>query len=156
MFDLTSNFFDNSQYRVIFKDDINTPSEVMWALMLIYHPKSEYYEMPLSSRINLVLKDQGISGYDITTHQPTIDKIQLIYLTKTQMSLFNWEKKLEERDAFIASHPYDANTYEMLDKLMSSTPKLWDQFFSLQKQLEKEEGKTRGDIEESLTDKNII
>lgn len=155
--DPTQDFWNSPQNRVIYKHEYpNTPSNVMWALFLIYHPASEYYEMGLKSRISLVLKDFAEPNYDLTPHEETIQKIQEMSLTKTEQSLFNWEKKLEERDAFIASQAYDFNTYEALDKMMEKTSKLWDQYFSLKKQLDKEEGTTRGNVEESLTEKGII
>jgi hypothetical protein len=40
--------------------------------------------------------------------------------------------------------------------MMEKTSKLWDQYFSLKKQLDKEEGTTRGNVEESLTERGII
>lgn len=155
--DPTSDFWSNLQLRAVHKEEYpDTPSEVMWALYLIFHPSSEYYEMPLKSRISLVTTDIIGKEYDVTPHTPTIEKIQQLSLTKTQYALFNWEKKLEERDQFIASQPYDFSTYEALDKMMAQTSKLWDQYFSLVKQLEKDQGKTRGDVEESLSDRGII
>ena len=152
------NFWDNPQRLHIFSSEYeaNTPSNVMWALHLIYHPKSEYFDMPLKARTSLVLSDFDLKDYDLTPHADTIDRIELMSMTKTQRSLAKWENKLEERDEFISSHPYDSNTYEMLDKLMSQTSKLWDQYFSLVKQLDKEEGNIRGGAEESLVEKGII
>lgn len=35
-----------------------------------------------------------------------------------------WERTLHERDDFMASIPYTEATYELKDKMMSSTPKL--------------------------------
>lgn len=156
--DPQTNFWDNTQYKAIFKDEYqkDTSSDVMWALYLIYHPSSEYYEMPLKARTSLILRDFLTEDYDLSLHEESIKKIQELSLTKTQLAMFNWESKLEERDSFISSQPYDANSFEMLDKMMSQSSKLWDQYFSLRKQLEKDEGKTRGDVEENLSERGII
>jgi hypothetical protein len=67
-----------------------------------------------------------------------------------------WEKTLHERDDFISSVPYTLDTFEAKDKMMSLTPKLWDQYESIQERLTKESAKTRGDVEESLSEKQII
>lgn len=96
----------------------------MWVLYLIYHPASEYYDMPLKARTSLILRDFLTEDYDILQHDKSIQRIQELSLTKTQKAMFDWESKLEERDAFISSQPYDANSFEMLDKMMSQSSKL--------------------------------
>lgn len=78
-------------------------------------------------------------------------------LTKAERALMRWEKTLHERDDFIASVPYNETTYEMKDKLLANTPKLWDQYESISEKLLKErQAKTHGDIEESLAEKGDI
>lgn len=67
-----------------------------------------------------------------------------------------WEQTLHERDDFIASIPYTLDTFEAKDKMMAITPKLWDQFEAVLDRLNKEQGTTMGDIEESLSEKGII
>lgn len=131
-------------------------SQIMWTLFLIYHPSSEYYDLPLSTRTKLVLKDYLTEDFDLAAYETTTTKIISLTLTKTQAALQAWENKLEERNAFIAKQEYDANTFEMLDKMMEKTHKLWEQYFSIQKQLEKDQGRTTGDNEESLSDKGQI
>lgn len=78
-------------------------------------------------------------------------------LTKPKRLLAGWERKLEERDAFMHSLPYNEDTYEMLDKMMANTAKMWDQYLTILKKTESEvETTTQGDMELSLSQKGLI
>jgi hypothetical protein len=57
----------------------------------------------------------------------------------------------------MASIPYALDTFEAKDKMMASTPKLWDQYESILERLTKEKTHvTHGDQEESLSEKGDI
>lgn len=137
--------------------DSGTSSKIMWALHLMYHPESDYYELPLKVKQELISTDY-LDGepFDPSAFKNVLDKIIKYNFTKSQASMLAWETKLEERDAFMATQPYDFNTYDALDKMLGQTYKLWGQYFSIKKQLENDEGRTSGDIEESLADKGLL
>lgn len=72
--------------------------------------------------------------------------------------LNQWRKKLEERDEFINSTPYNASSYELLEKLLGNSKKIWDQYLMAEKEAEKDtnEGSVKGDIQESATELGLI
>ena len=144
--------------QIYFKEELanKVSSKVMNGLKLAFHPESDFYNLDLKSKEELIGKDYVGEEFFFASHGATIDKMLALYMTKPKRMLHNWETKLEERDLFIASKMYDDNTYEMLDKLMKETSKMWDNYFSIQKQVDKEDVRTSGDIEESASDKGLI
>ena len=64
--------------------------------------------------------------------------------------------KLEERANFIASLSYTADTFELLDKMMSASSKMWEQYLKCLKDVEAEQGITMGGAQESLSEKGLI
>lgn len=124
--------------------------------MLYIHPDSKYYSLDDKSRTDLISSD-FLSGFDPGKYTSTIERTKLFLLTKSQRSLVNWEQKLEERDAFIANIPYSESTYELLDKMMASTSKMWDQYLSILKKVsQEEESSSLGDVELSLSERGVI
>ena len=79
-------------------------------------------------------------------------------LTKARKYLRNWEIKLEERDEFIASLKYDEDSAALLDKMMTATKNIWEQYLSILNELEKEEGSgsVKGGGIESLSESGRI
>jgi len=128
-------------------------------LFLFAHPDSKFFELsPIERKIliydDFLLKDETFSWEE---YEPLLIEIAEKALTKAERALMRWEKTLHERDDFIASVPYDASTYEMKDKLLANTSKLWDQYETILDRLTKEkQAKTLGDIEESLAEKGDI
>ena len=154
-----SDFWSDSQLRLIFKEEYeeDTASNIMWALILYNHPSSKYYTLDFQSRKDLIEKDYLKSPLDWESFKTTVDKIVKFLLSKPKQLLHGWELKLEERDAFMHSRPYDEDNYEMLDKMLAATSKMWDSYFSVQKKVTSEgESTTHGDTELSLSEKGII
>lgn len=154
-FDIYSDFYSDPQIKSIFNEEYSTVSSAtMWALCLYYHPKSKYYSLDHKSKLLLIEKDYLKSPLLLDQYTSTIEKIKLFLLTKPERALLNWEQKLEERDTLISSIPYNAETFEMLDKLMTNNDKLWKSYITIRKQVdETEEGTSQGDIELSFLEK---
>jgi len=157
-FDIYQDFYADPQITSLFQEEIesNISSQTMWALLLYLHPKSKYYPLDHRSKLTLIekdyLKNQKLKLEDYPT---TIAKIKELLLTKPERALVNWEQKLEERDALIASIPYNSETYDMLDKMMSNNDKLWKTYLATLKQVtQEEEGSSQGDIELSFLEKD--
>lgn len=156
---LLSNPYNNPELRIIFNEEFENevPYQVIQAIYLIFHPKSEFYSLPLKDKIKLVEDDFLKTSFNLEDNLHTIEKFKKFILTKAQRSLSNWEDKLEERDAFMASIKYDDSSYEMLDKMMMQTSKMWDQYQSILKTFTQEnESQVRGDVEKSLVEKGLI
>lgn len=156
---LLSNPYLNPELKLIFQEefDASLPFQVIQAIYLLFHPKSEFYALPLKDKVTLVERDFLKAPLDLEKLKDTVEKFKKFILTKAQRSLLNWEEKLEERDLFMASKSYDDDTYEMLDKMMMQTSKMWDQYSSILKAFSQEsESQVRGDVEESLVEKGLI
>lgn len=79
-----------------------------------------------------------------------------VTLTRPKRALGNWLHKLEERDDFITSTPYNTETFEMLDKLLAATDKMWKQYFSILEEVEKEDSSSSfGGAQDSLLESKL-
>lgn len=128
-FDIFSDFYSDSQIKAIFREEYEAkvPSHHMWALILYAHPDSKYSGQKDADKKALIEKDYLGPFKDPIKWEDrakTLEKIISFLLTKPKRLLKGWEIKLEERDTFIASIPYNAETYELLDKMMGNTAKI--------------------------------
>lgn len=150
----------NPESKIFFAEEYesNVPSSHMWAVAMYIHPSSKLFNEPPSVRRKLIIQDYlKDPKFDFSTLDPIIDKFKQFCLTKTERLLVNWEKKLYERDDLIDSIPYTADTYDILDKMIDKTPKMWQQYYAILDLLDKEsKGKIEGDVEESLSEKGDI
>lgn len=156
---VNKDFYSENNNDLLFKEekDNKVPSKVMWALALLTHEESPYYSLDLSNKQALIKGDYlEDNSFDFSRYDNVIGKMERIYLSKPKRYLRQWEEKLEERNEFIASKSYNENTYEMLDKLLAQTDKLWSQYLKIRKAVESEDSTTLGDIEESLSEKGLI
>lgn len=80
-------------------------------------------------------------------------------MSRGQRMILSWDKKFQERTAFIDSVSYSAETYDMLDKMMANTEKMWKQLTQINEQIEKEkqtDATALGGAITSLSDENKI
>lgn len=131
-------------------------SKVIWAMIMDFHPKSLYKNLDQSARRSILSNEYLSFQLDWKKHEVDIDTLKKFFLTKPEQYLVAWEQKLDERQQFIASKPYDSSTYEMLDKMMSNTDKMWKQYMVCLKDVEDEEATTLGGSQESLSEQGVI
>jgi len=160
-FDIFSDFYADPQIRTLFSSENESiPSQYMWALLLYCHPKSKFYALDSANKAALIARDYlNVESFPFEEYEATIQKIlsSPLITTKPQRLLANWERKLEERDAFLASQPYNESTYDMLDKMMKETHKMWQNYKVIYDDFLKEEDiKTQGAIQESLSEQGLI
>lgn len=160
-FDLDADFWtSNPELKVMFRSfyDAEVPSSHMWAVALYTHPKSKLFNESPATRRQIIAKDYlQDENFDFSQLEPLIAEFKKSLLTKAERLLSNWEMKLHERDELISSIPYSAETFEMLDKMIDKTPKMWQQYNAILEALEKENAtRTEGNLEESLTEKGLI
>jgi len=150
----------NPQLRILFKEeyDAKVPSSQMWAVALFVHPSSKLFNESPENRKKLILSDYlNDPSFDFDSLSPTIDKFKRLVLTKAELLLSNWEKRMYDREAFLDSVPYSPDTFDMIEKMVKETPKLWQNLFQIQTALSKEQDtKVEGDIEESLSEKGLL
>jgi len=144
-------------FRKLWKGDKSrgkgSTSKLMWAIALLYHPKSDLYYIPDAkydiAKEMLGVKEKDIDGFWEENEYLT-DAFINAALTQAEKSLIAWENRLRGRDNFLANQDYtfgytDENgiTYrdntQQLDNMASKTAKLYDEYFKIQKELNEEE-----------------
>jgi hypothetical protein len=141
---------------IIEKYEEDNISKIIWALILDFHPKSIYNNLPLLKRretIELEYLDFKLDWDHFKEHSETLKNF---CLSKAEQYLYAWEAKLDERQELIASIPYSLNTYEDLDKMMSLTEKMWKQYQNCLKDVAEEDSKLEGTAVESISEQELI
>lgn len=164
---IEKSFYQHENHALLFKAEYERgiDSGIMWGIYYLTHPDSEYAALDTASAKAIIKQD--IVGtktkaardftFDMPLYEDIILKMQNFFLPKPKKLLRNWEKKLEERDDFIASQPYNQDTFEMLDKMMSASSRMWDQYLKVQRAVDNEgTEEIYGDGELSLSEKNLI
>lgn len=120
-------------------------------------PFSKFANTDEEFRKRLIEQDYVQSPVDWEALQPFIELYKKLCLSKPQRFLIEWEKKLDQRSQFIASLPYNEDNFEILDKMMSATEKMWKQYMNCLASVAEEENEhTFGGARESLNEQNII
>lgn len=131
----------------------------IYYLLLIYHPKSNIYEIPLKEKKELIIeyinREPALpKGFEFDLDSEEIieytDIINKSILTKAQRFLANWQKKLEERDEFLDNTPYTLTNADSLDKIMGNTDRLKSTLEKAIKDLSMEEDLAFGNELESF------
>lgn len=156
------DFFQaNPQLEVAFsymKDKYpETYSKIMWSIALDRHPKSIYRNLDSQERRNFIEKEYTGFKVEWDKEEDTVDLFTKLALTKKEQFLVAWEDKMEERQLFMTSMPYNETTYELLDKMLSSTDKMWKQYLSCLKDVsDEDQEKTQGNFMESPSELGLI
>lgn len=134
-------------------------SKIAWYIILYCGENSEFRTYPPEIRREQLeqhfIKEEV---HELPEVQEAIEMYEEHMMSLARRNFFKWEEKLTERQKFIEDTPYDETTYEMLDKLMSQTEKMWKMFLTLKAEMDKDsdEGKTYGGIELSDAEKGMI
>jgi len=160
-------------------------SKIMWAIALIYNMKSTFYNLPEegdNGKIAIISKDFiGVKDYfekHSKTMTPIIEMYKKLSDTVAQRALRAWDDKMEERTQFIKVTPYKLDhwlneekddsgietwvkytgTVDIIDRMMSNTKKLFDDYLRILESLSQEEGKggAEGGGNLSATDLGLI
>lgn len=149
-------FYDNDNDRTKRKS-----SDLMWAIAL-YSDQTQYNvfrNINSKERIELVEESTGIK-IDPEEHKEFITLYQKLTLNAFERSMLSFLKKLEEREEFILSTPYDLKNARDLDQILSNTKLLHDLYQKLVDDIEKYKnqsgGVTRGNIQESAGELGLM
>lgn len=171
--DIKSNFWEGNPSialprafkRLIELDktkDKRNSSSIMWAIYLLLHANSPFINMNIKDRKKLIaeeyLKDEAFLWEDDPDIKEAMQEFTNLLITPARRLAYEWQEKLEERSNFIAKTKYNAETADTLDKMMAATKKIYDMYYQVLADLEKEEAQSHieGDAEESLTEKGQI
>ena len=157
--EIESDFYKDPERALLFKEERKTiPSRQMWALFLYSHPASKLFSLDSISRAQIIAQDYlSLPSFDFSPFAPTLEKIKRVSMTPAQRQLAAWARKFEQRESFMDSTLYTAQTYEMLDKMLKDTHAMLKQYKEIEKELSYEQqSSTHGDVEESLLEKGLI
>lgn len=186
-FDYNTNFWDAypeysaaGVFKKLYKADKSkgkaSSSRWMWAVVLINDIKSPYYNLPEEgedNKIDLISEDIMGDEKKIRTEIGKYEELKTFFLktedSKARRAFRAIEKSLDDRGKFLDDTKYDlgvpnekgyfvGGTAKLLDDMHKNTKSIFDQFFAIQADLEKEEetAKTKGDEMNSLSDTNAI
>lgn len=171
-FDTNANIWELFPYlKVIFKDLYNSDksknkkesSDKLWAVAFYTDPSSKWKNLSSSDKVKYIgedfLNERKINfTLDGKDALELIDKYSKFVISKPKKMLVRQEKKLEERSDFIDSIPYNESTYEMLDKMMKETKKMWDEYYRVVKDLseDSDDGTSMGGTQESASERHLI
>lgn len=130
-----------------------------WYVFLFCDTSSSFRTYPEEHR-RKELSDNFIKEdiHDLPEIQKAIRDYETNMMSLAKRNFKKWEDKLTERQKFIEDTEYTEETFEMLDKLMSQTSKMWDMFLKLKSEFDKEddEEQTYGGVELSASEKGMI
>lgn len=150
---------DNSKGHMI-------SSNIMWAIAFCLRKESPMYNLP--NKWDLAAKDIALNeklDWDIYKH--LISTFKASYMTQAERSLLLWEELMAKRDTYLKHQEYyfdtiedgklKKGTAEQLDRAFSVTPKMYNDFYKIKKEIEEDEIKRgRGNKIISESDANNI
>jgi hypothetical protein len=133
----------------------------MWAIAFYCHPDSRIINYPEKEKRGLIETDIVGDKIEWNKLEGFIKDYKNLYLTQAKRSLVNWKIKLEERDDYLMSIPYNTLPLEdaaKLDKLLADTPKLFKQYEDIKELIQEEDAKVinKAGIQESAAEKQLI
>lgn len=158
-FPIHTDFF-TSQRKLIYANEYRAkvPSNIMWALLLYVHPRSAYFNLELSTRRQLLKKELiKDPNFNFDDYEATLSLMKEHSMSVAESYMTFIDKKVRERKEFMDSVPYNANTYEMLDKMMKEGYPMMKQLKEIKKDFDSEvSSQTEGQEEESLLEKGLL
>lgn len=122
-------------------------SSVMWAIaMLIDKSKNNRFRnLPEGEKKEQLSKhflENESFDWDSPKNRILIETYEKMILSQAMRSLRNWESKMKERDEFIKNTPYNIDTFEGLDKMLSAYPKMFATYQQISSTLDLDEDVT--------------
>jgi hypothetical protein len=143
--------------------DKSYSSKMMWAIFLVFNPKSDYYNFPNKEEIvsRDFLKDNKFKW-------STVSKITEFYktgvLTTAEQSLATWNEMMQMRDKTLkdlykaAAKNKEEGIRDLveIDKMMSNTAKMFADYKKIKDDFDTEKTKGKGSKVVSLADDDDI
>lgn len=169
IFDIEQNFWDMYpdfkialSFKDLYKQDksrgrVNS-SKLMWFIAYTTDLNSKFYKLSQEERYAVIGEDYMKDSNFYNNNKKEVDTLTNDYVklqfSAAEKQLRAWDIKSDERAAFIASIPYNLDTYEDLDKMAVNTSKIYNELKNIKEALVKEdgEGSLKGGATASLND----
>lgn len=170
--------FDNFYKEDKSKDKVSS-SNIMWAITFCLRKESPMYNLP--NKWELAGRDMVlVEKFDWSKYDMLIDTFKQTQMTQAERSLLAWEELMSKRDKYLKDQRYYFDEYlmdeagdnvksrtgqlimlkgtaEQLDKAFSATPKMYNDYHKIKKEIEDDEIKRgRGNKIKSASDANEI
>ena len=136
-------------------------SKVMWAIHMSEHPESKFYNNPDKRNIlaTSFIKDPKFNWDKI---KDIIGEYKATALSPAERALQNWDEIMVLRDKSIkelykvAIKDKDTDELVKIDKMMTSTPKMFDDYKKIKQSYEEEKTHKKGTKIASISDDDLI
>ena len=154
-------------------------SNLMWAIAFCLRKESPMYNLP--NKWELAAKDIVLNEkLKWDKYEDLIMAFKASYMSQAERSLLSWEELMSKRDTYLKDQRYyfdeyllDENednkksrtgqfitirgTADQLDRAFSTTPKMYNDYYKIKKEIEDDEIKRgRGNKVKSMSDSNEI
>jgi len=136
-------------------------SKILWAIYYCYNPESKFFNYPNKQEVihSSFIKDPEFKWED---YKLLIEAYKNIVLTDAERALINWNEIMTMRDQSIkdlykkAIEDCDTDELVKIDKMLSNTPKMFEDYKKIKKDYEEEKTTKRGKSIASLSDTGEI
>jgi hypothetical protein len=136
-------------------------SRTMWAIHYGFHPESKFFN--LSNKLDILAKDfLKNPKFKWNSVQTLIDIFKNLVLTDVEKALVNWNEIMTMRDTSLkdmymgAINNKDTDELVKLDKMLSNTPKMFEDYKKIRKDYDEEKITKKGKHIASLSDAGEI
>lgn len=167
-----SNFWDNNRdllvidvFQKLYKADKSRgkedSSKTMWGIYFVYNPESKLYNIP--NKLDMIAKDFFKDPkFSWSKIEPLVEMYKSSVLSDAERALVSWNEIMIMRDQAIkqlyieAITAKDTDELVKIDKMLASTPKMFDDYKKVRKDYEEEKTSKRGTKIKSLTEAGEI
>lgn len=156
------------EFKALKKADKSRAKEesslIMWYIAFCYDldAANKFRGLPLAERQQLLGEELLGSESYYKDNSKKLEPLIAMYLklsdspAKRQLRML--EKKLDEKTAFLENTPYDADNWEVVEKIMKDSAAVYKTLATIQKDLAEEQGDghVQGGSKESLSDSGEI
>lgn len=108
---------------------------MLYYTLLIYHPKSELYNLPEEEKVKIIQGYDDTFSEDDPLYQEYKNMVLETLLTPSERSLRTIEKKLRDLNVFIDETPYTLENIKLINDSMIAMDKLTDTIKSIREKL---------------------
>lgn len=160
--EVNPQLIDLGPFKTLYKSDKTKDkrksSQIAWGVFLY----AETSERSLLARIEEeekleILKNDFYFDPENEKHAECVEFYRKYYMTPIAKLLTDYENFLQKRVKYITSLDYTLENAEQVDKIASNSKKIWDDYFKIKDQFDKENQKnTFGQGKLSASEKNIL
>lgn len=163
--EVNSDYLLISEFKNLYDSDKSknktNSSKILWAIYFAYNPESKFYNIP--DKLNILAKDFiKDSKFKWTSVKEIVDLYKSSVLSDAERALVTWGEIITMRDESLkllykqAIEAKDTDELVKLDKMISNTPKLFEDYKKIKKDYEEEKVTKKGKTIVSLSESGDI